>query len=123
MATLRMILYGGDFTLLDSVDIAVTGKVPEGAGAATKAAKEHFWKNHVQGDLDTLLASRKATMDAAEALLMELESKAVGLDENKAFRRGILTQNLKATLMEAKLVDDLALPQKYRDELQKRFQQ
>jgi hypothetical protein len=130
----------------------VTGTVKQGAGEATKAAKEHFWTNHFSADLDPLLASRENLIKQLDRLSSEIEKLQkteaqlqVSIRSNRAAfpgiddpqnpphphlvrlsdvlnsLRNIYLNPAKSAVMEAKIMNDLALPKKYRDELEKRF--
>ena len=115
MATLRLTLYANDFSTLDSVDVPVTGRTYQGAGAAVKTARDHFWTNHVKDDLETLLASRKGLMDAASALIK------LAVEPPHGFINQGVMNGLKAALQEAQMVDDLGLPKEILLALEKKF--
>jgi len=115
MATLRLTLYAGDFSTLDSTDLPVTGSPHAGAGAAVRTARDHFWENHVKDDLDTLLASRKALMDAGDELLKVMSTAPFGF-----VNKGVY-ETFKGALQEARMVDELNLPKTVREDLEKKL--
>lgn len=121
MPTLRLTLFDKSFEILDRIDIAVTGEEKHGAGEATKAAKQHFWSNHFASDLDPLLASRANLLQKLDELLARVEKLREEGDRDDAPLMNWDLTEFRGAVQESRMMDDALLPQKYREELERRF--
>lgn len=123
MPTLRLTLFDKSYETLDRIDVAVAGPDKHGVGEAAKAAKAHFWENHFKADFDPLMASRENLLQRLDDLTAEVEALQkweTQSDLHLRVRRINLTE-AKAAVMEAKMMNDLSLPQKYKTELEAKF--
>lgn len=123
MPTLRLTLFDKSFEVLDRIDVAVAGPDKQGAGEASKAAKHHFWENHFKADLDPLMASRENLLQRLDHLTAEVEALQKWesqSDLHLQVKRVNLTE-AKAAVIEAKMMNDLSLPAKYKKELEEKF--
>ena len=111
MATLRLILFDKTYAQLDAVDLPL-GITPTelGPGAAVTAARKHFWDNYVIPDLAPILKTREALISHLEMALEQLQKREC---------KNELLKNIKATLAEAQLINETAIPEDYRKRMKK----
>jgi hypothetical protein len=123
MPTLRLTLFDRDFEVLDKIDIPVTGDEKSGAGKAMKAVKQHLWENHFSADLDPILATRQNLLARLDALAADVELLKKWESQTDLIRlvQRIDLKSVNAAIQEARMMNDLSLPEKYKQELEARF--
>ena len=131
MPMLRITLFNEEFQVLDTVDVPVAKDTGVGAGAASKAAKEHYWTNHFETDLNPLLATRQNALERLQECIETVERLQECIQIANAHLRTMphvtvrvpeITVPLaaaKAALMEGNMIGETALPEKYRTKLRK----
>jgi hypothetical protein len=123
MATLRLTLFDSSFEVLDRIDLVIQGKEKHGAGQAIQAIKSFLWENHFSADLDPILATRQNLLARLDALAADVELLKKWESQTDLIRlvQRIDLKSVNAAIQEARMMNDLSLPEKYKQELEARF--